>query len=178
MTPTKLIWKELWQRPTAMVTCLLAITLGVTALVAIRSISMFSEQAVAQQLETLGANVLLLPQTSTLADYYSADLQTATLPEEHAGRLALANYGRRRKHFAQAYRAHRTGRPQNYAHRNSAAANSKQELPGAVCNSAKNTKAANAKSRWKTITVPLTIRWRKAVSFATSTPTKHLLAPT
>ena len=36
MTPTKLVWKELWQRPTAMITCLLAIMLGVTALVATR----------------------------------------------------------------------------------------------------------------------------------------------
>jgi putative ABC transport system permease protein len=91
MTPTKLIWKELWQRPTAMVTCLLAITLGVTALVAIRSITIFSEQAVGEQLEKLGANVLLLPQNSSLENYYAADLQTATLPEEDAGRLALAN---------------------------------------------------------------------------------------
>src|SRR5215471_7492086 len=91
MTATKLIWKELWQRPTAMITCLLAITLGVTALVAIRSVTIFSEQAVAGQLETLGANVLLLPKSASLQDYYTADLQSATLPEEHAGRLALAN---------------------------------------------------------------------------------------
>jgi putative ABC transport system permease protein len=91
MTPNKLIWKELWQRPTAMVTCLMAITLGIAALVAIRSVTVYSERAVAQQLESLGANVLLLPQGVTLEDYYSADSHGATLPEEHAAQLVLAN---------------------------------------------------------------------------------------
>lgn len=91
MTPNKLIWKELRQRPTAMVTCLLSITLGVMALVAIRSVTIFSEQEVAAQMEALGANVLLLPQGVSLQDYYAADSHGATLPEEHALQLALAN---------------------------------------------------------------------------------------
>jgi putative ABC transport system permease protein len=91
MTPNKLIWKELWQRPTAMVTCLLAISLGITALVAIRSVTVFSERAVSEKLEALGANVLLLPQGVSLQDYYAADAHGATLPEEHATQLALAN---------------------------------------------------------------------------------------
>ena len=67
MTPNKLIWKELWQRPTAMITCLLAIMLGVTALVAIRSVTVYSEQAVARQMSELGANVLLLPKSGHAA---------------------------------------------------------------------------------------------------------------
>jgi putative ABC transport system permease protein len=91
MTPNKLIWKEIRQRPTAMVTCLLSITLGVTALVAIRSVTIFSEQAVATQMESLGANVLLLPKSASLQDYYAADAHGATLLEEDAVRLALAN---------------------------------------------------------------------------------------
>jgi putative ABC transport system permease protein len=91
MTPNKLIWKELWQRPTAMITCLLAISLGITALVAIRSVTVFSERAVAEKLEALGANVLLLPKGVSLQDYYAADAHGATLPEEYATQLALAN---------------------------------------------------------------------------------------
>jgi putative ABC transport system permease protein len=74
-----------------MATCLLAITLGVAALVAIRSVTLFSERAVAIQMEALGANVLLLPQAGSLQDYYSADAHGATLPEEFAAQLALAN---------------------------------------------------------------------------------------
>jgi putative ABC transport system permease protein len=91
MTPTKLIWKELWQRPAAMVTCLLAIALGVTALVAIRSITTYSEAAVAQQMSDLGANVLLLPKNATLQNYYAADANGGTLPEEYGTQLMLAN---------------------------------------------------------------------------------------
>lgn len=91
MTPNKLIWKEIRQRPTAMITCLLSITLGVTALVAIRNVTIFSERAVSTQMEALGANVLLLPQGASLQDYYAADSHGATLPEEYAVQLALAN---------------------------------------------------------------------------------------
>lgn len=91
MNPRKLILKELTQRPTAMLTCLLAITLGITALVAIRSMTVFSERAVASQLDALGANVLLLPLSATLQDYYASDAHGATLPEEYATQLALAN---------------------------------------------------------------------------------------
>jgi putative ABC transport system permease protein len=91
MNPNKLIWKELWQRPTAMVTCLLAITLGVTALVAIRSVTVYSEHAVKEKMEALGANVLLLPQGASLQDYYTADADGATLPEEYTAQLVLAN---------------------------------------------------------------------------------------
>ena len=86
-----LIWKELWERPTAMLTSLLAILLGVTAFVAIRSVGVSSEQAVSKNLQALGANVLMLPKGVTLQDYYGADQHGETIPEEHALRLALAN---------------------------------------------------------------------------------------
>ena len=82
MTPRKLVWKELWQRPTAMATCLLAIMLGVTALVAIRSVTVYSEKTVAKQMSELGANILLLPKNATLQDYYAADANGETIPED------------------------------------------------------------------------------------------------
>jgi putative ABC transport system permease protein len=91
MTPTKLIWKELWQRPTAMATCLVAIMLGVTALVAIRSVTIYSEKAVAKQMSELGANILLLPKNASLKDYYAADANGETLPEEYGTQLLLAD---------------------------------------------------------------------------------------
>jgi putative ABC transport system permease protein len=74
-----------------MATCLLAIMLGITALVAIRSVTVFSERAVAEQMSALGANVLLLPKDVSLQDYYAADAHGASLPEEHATQLAMAN---------------------------------------------------------------------------------------
>jgi putative ABC transport system permease protein len=91
MTLRKLIWKEIRQRPMAMATCLLAIVLGITALVAIRSVTVFSEQAVAKQMTALGANILVVPKEVSLQDYYAADSQGATLPEEYATQLAMAN---------------------------------------------------------------------------------------
>lgn len=86
-----LIWKEIRERPTAMLSGLLTIAMGVAALVAIRNVNYFSERAVARELEALGANVLVLPQGVTLQDYYSADLHGQTMPEEHVQHLAFSN---------------------------------------------------------------------------------------
>ncbi len=86
-----LVWRELAERPMAVLTSTLAILLGVTALVAIRHVTVFSEQEVGQQLQSLGANVLVLPKDATLQDYYSADLTAQTLPESHVSSILLAN---------------------------------------------------------------------------------------
>lgn len=91
MSFSQLVWKESRERPTAMFTGLLTIVLGVTALVAIRNVAFFSEKAVAQELEALGANVLVLPQGVTLQDYYSADLHGQTMPEQFVHQLAFSN---------------------------------------------------------------------------------------
>ncbi len=85
-----LVGKELRQRPVPMATCGLAILLGVTALVAIRTVTVFSERAVARDLDALGANVLVLPRGVTLQDYYAADTHGETLPEEYVERLTLS----------------------------------------------------------------------------------------
>ncbi len=91
MNFTTLVWKEIRERPTAMLAGLLTITLGTAALVAIRNVTFFSDKAVARELEALGANVLVLPQGVTIQDYYSADLHGQTMPEMHVHELAFAN---------------------------------------------------------------------------------------
>lgn len=85
-----LIGKELVERPVPMLTCLLAILLGVSALVAIRTVTVYSEMTVARELDSLGANVLILPKGVTLQDYYAADLHEETLPEEYVERITLS----------------------------------------------------------------------------------------
>jgi len=75
-----------------MITCLLAITLGITALVAIRSVTVYSEREVAKQMTALGANILVVPKDVSLQNYYAADSQGKTLPEEYATRLAMADF--------------------------------------------------------------------------------------
>ncbi|MEX2288477.1 MAG: FtsX-like permease family protein [Planctomycetaceae bacterium] len=91
MNFTTLVWKEIKERPTAMITGLATIILGVAALVAIHNVTYFSERAVARELEALGANVLVLPQGVTLQDYYGADLHGQTIPEEMVHQLAFSN---------------------------------------------------------------------------------------
>ncbi|MAT14475.1 MAG: cell division protein FtsX [Planctomyces sp.] len=85
-----LILKEVWQRPTPMLTSLIAVTLGVMALVAIQNITIYSEDRINSDMESLGANVLVMPPEVTLQDYYAADLHGRTMPEEYVTRLALA----------------------------------------------------------------------------------------
>jgi putative ABC transport system permease protein len=90
MTLRSLVWKEIRERPTACLTVVLTIFLGVAALVAIRHVTVFSEHEVARQLETLGANILILPKNASLQDYYSADLNGETLPEQRVSEVLLA----------------------------------------------------------------------------------------
>jgi putative ABC transport system permease protein len=78
------------ERPVPVLTCLLAILLGVTALVAIRTVTHFSELAVAREMDSLGANVLILPKGVSVQDYYAADLHGETLPEEYVDRITLS----------------------------------------------------------------------------------------
>ncbi len=90
MTLRSLVWKELSQRPAPTITALLAVALGVAALVSVQSLATSSEAKIAHQLQQLGANVLILPAGVGLHDYYAADLHGRTLPEEYVTRIALA----------------------------------------------------------------------------------------
>ncbi len=90
MNMRTIVWKEMRERPTAMFVSLLAIMLSVTALVAIRNVTVFSEKEVAEKLDKLGANVLILPKGISLQDYYAADMHSETIPEENVSELVLA----------------------------------------------------------------------------------------
>lgn len=85
-----LIIRELIQRKSKLITSALAIVLGIAVIVTINTISTYSEKAVAEELDALGANILILPQSSTLGDYYSADLQAGEIPEEYVTLLTTA----------------------------------------------------------------------------------------
>jgi putative ABC transport system permease protein len=91
MTLRTLVWRELFERKSQMLTCFLAIFLGITTVVAIRNVTHYSEKAVALEMDNLGANVLVLPKSATLQDYYSADMNEETIPEEYVMRLAMSD---------------------------------------------------------------------------------------
>jgi putative ABC transport system permease protein len=90
MTLRSLVWKELAQRPAPTITALLAVALGVAALVSVQSLADSSEAKIGGKLQQLGANVLVLPEGAGLQDYYTADMHGQTLPEEYATRIVLA----------------------------------------------------------------------------------------
>ena len=86
-----LVWRELFERKSQMLTCVLAILLGITTVVAIKNVTFFSEKAVAREMDSLGANVLVLPKSVTLQDYYSADMHGDVIPEEYVMRLTMSD---------------------------------------------------------------------------------------
>jgi putative ABC transport system permease protein len=86
-----LVLREIFERKSQLLTSFVAILLGITVIVSIKNITYYSEKAVAREMDSLGANVLVLPKSSTLQDYYAADMQGETIPEEYVTRLAMSD---------------------------------------------------------------------------------------
>src|SRR5512137_2580961 len=86
-----LVLREIFERKSQLLTSFLAILLGITVIVSIKNITHYSELAVAREMDTLGANVLILPKSATLQDYYASDLQSETIPEEYVTQLAMSD---------------------------------------------------------------------------------------
>lgn len=91
MKLSTLVRRELLERKNQLITSFLAIFLGIAVVVSIKNISHFSEMAVAKQLDQLGANILILPKSVSLKDYYSADMQSEVMPEEYVTQIALSD---------------------------------------------------------------------------------------
>ena len=86
-----LVWKELFERRNQLATSFLAIVIGITVIVSIKNITFYSEKAVAGELDALGANILILPKSASVQDYYTADFHGDEFPEEYVGRLAMSD---------------------------------------------------------------------------------------
>jgi putative ABC transport system permease protein len=86
-----LVWREIFERKSQLLTSFFAILLGITVIVSIKNITFYSEKAVAREMDSLGANVLVLPKSATLQDYYAADMQGDVIPEEYVTQLALSD---------------------------------------------------------------------------------------
>ena len=87
---SRLVAKEMLLRKSRLISGLLAITLGIGVVVAIQSWMVVSKRAVAEKLDLLGANILVLPQGASATDYYSADVDAPTFPEEYVERVATS----------------------------------------------------------------------------------------
>lgn len=87
----KLVWLELRHRKSRLISGLFTIILGIAVIVGIRSVAVFSEKAVAVKLDNLGANILVLPQGASTDDYYTADIDAPTFPENYVERIVTSN---------------------------------------------------------------------------------------
>lgn len=90
MRLTDLTLKELWHRKSQLISGLLAITLGIGVIVGIRTFSVVSEKAVAINLDNLGSNIMILPQSASVDNYYSADIDAPTFPESYVERIVTS----------------------------------------------------------------------------------------
>ena len=91
MNKLDIVFKELLERKSQLVTSFIAITLGITVIVGIRTVTFYSEKAVSRELDNLGANVLILPKSSTVSDYYSADFTESVLPESYVDAITSSS---------------------------------------------------------------------------------------
>jgi putative ABC transport system permease protein len=87
----KLVWREIFERKNQLATSFFAIFLGIAAIVSIKNITFYSEKAVARELDALGANILVLPKSASVQDYYSADMQDDEFPEEYVTMLTMSD---------------------------------------------------------------------------------------
>lgn len=85
------VWREIFERKNQLATSFVAILLGISVIVAVKNVTFYSEKAVARELDALGANILILPKSASLQDYYGADMQDAEFPEEYVTRLATSD---------------------------------------------------------------------------------------
>ena len=86
-----LVLREIFERKSQLATSFLAILLGITVIVSIKNITVYSEKAVAREMDSLGANILVLPKSATLQNYYAADMQGDTIPEEYVTQLTMSS---------------------------------------------------------------------------------------
>ncbi|MHC4134087.1 MAG: ABC transporter permease [Planctomycetota bacterium] len=91
MNLVTLVGREIFERKSQLATSFVAVLLGITVIVSIKNTTYYSEMAVASELDALGANVLILPKSATVQDYYGADLQGEEFPEAYVTRLALSD---------------------------------------------------------------------------------------
>lgn len=82
-----LTWIELRNKKSQLISSLMAIVIGIGVIVAIRTINVFSEKAVAVKLDNLGANILVLPQGASIDDYYTSDIDAPTIPMEYVEKI-------------------------------------------------------------------------------------------
>lgn len=88
MNIRKMILREMLERKYRLFSTVFGIMAGIAGVVGINSVVQGTGRALSAELEKLGFNLLLLPKSSSVQSYYSADQQDGYLPESYVQRLA------------------------------------------------------------------------------------------
>ncbi|MDQ7780070.1 MAG: ABC transporter permease [Planctomycetota bacterium] len=91
MTMLRLVLRELVERKAQLLMSFLAILLGVAVIVSIETMSHFSKIAVAQELDNLGANILIMPKDANVDNYYRSDFVDAFIPETYVRDIVMSD---------------------------------------------------------------------------------------
>lgn len=91
MKLSRLLIAELHQRKGEAALSIAAVILGVATVVAAYTITQAGEKRIIEQIHDLGANLIVLPDSVQVYDYYTADFGEATLPEDYVARLCTSD---------------------------------------------------------------------------------------
>lgn len=91
MTTLRIVIRELFERKSQLITSFMAILLGIAVIVSIKTMTHFSRSAVAEELDNLGANALIIPKSSTVNDYYRSDFAEEVIPESYVDDITLSS---------------------------------------------------------------------------------------
>jgi len=93
MSPSQLILKEVLHRKVGVMSTLVALVVSVAVIVSVRTITVSARDEISDQMHTLGANMIILPKSTSLSGYYTADFGGEVLPERYVHMLTSSELG-------------------------------------------------------------------------------------
>ncbi len=93
MNSSQLILKEVLHRKVGVMSTLVALVVSVAVIVSARTVTVSARDEISEQMHTLGANMIILPESTSLSGYYTADFGDEVLPERYVHMLTSSELG-------------------------------------------------------------------------------------
>ncbi len=88
MKISNIVFKELQERKSRLITCILVIVLSTAIIVSLQLITNASKKAVTKLMRNLGPNIFILPRLLSVNNFYTANYNKAEMPESYLYKLA------------------------------------------------------------------------------------------
>jgi len=98
MKQSQMIVKEILYSKTGVLSTFLALIVSVSVIVSVRTITVSARDEISDQMHTLGANLIVLPQSAPLSGYYTADFGDDVIPEDYIHRLTSSELAEKIHH--------------------------------------------------------------------------------